>query len=133
MAMNKAEREHVAALVKALAEVSAFRRTEPVYPDVPPPVSGGGAAMTYGFLPHTYDLKASADPAASSSVGHYRYYDGKRSGGSQRGIRLCSTRLLALQVARCEMEAYVARALARLDAEIEAERANPTPHPEQAK
>lgn len=132
MAMTKAEREKFAALEKDLAEARSFRRTERVTPDVAPPISGGGAAMTYGFLPHTYDLKASADPAASSSVAHYRYYDGKRSGGSQRGIRLCSTRLLALQVARNQMEQNIAEALARLDAEIEAERANPTPHPEAA-
>lgn len=131
--MTKKEREHVAALEKALAEARAFRRTDDVQPDVPPPGESSMGRMTFGFKPHTYDLKASAEPAASTFIGHYHYYDGKRSGGSQRGIRLCSTRLLALQVARNEMERNVAKALARLDAEIEAERANPTPHPEHAK
>ena len=128
--MTKAERAHVAALEKDLAEARAFRRTEPVKPDVPPPGESSMGRMTFGFLHNTYDLKSSADPAASTSIGHYKYYDGKRMGGSQRGISLCSTRLLALQVARCEMERSVARALAKLDAEIEHERANPTPRPE---
>lgn len=131
MAMNKAEKAHVAALEKQLAEAVAFRRTELVRPDVPPPRPGTSmAGMTFGFRPHTYGLEASAKPAASSCVGHYSYSDGKRMGGSQRSIPLCSTRLLALKVARCEMERNMAVALARLDAEIEAERTNPTPHPE---
>lgn len=130
MAMNKAEREHVAALVKALAEVSAFRRTEPVYPDLPAPANGAGTT-NLGFLPHVYGpIEFRAEPCASTSIGHYRYHEGKRSGGVQRGVSLCSSRLLALQVARNQLERNFAQALARLDAEIEAERANPTPHPE---
>lgn len=131
MAMNKKEAAHVADLERQLAEAMAFRRTDAVKPDVPPPGPSSMGRMTFGFRHHIYDLKASAEPAASSTIGHYSYYEGgKRSGGSQRAIWLCSTRLLALQVARNKMENEVARALAKLDAEIEIERANPTPHPE---
>lgn len=133
MSMTKAERERFALLEKDLAEALAFRRTEEVAPDVYPPNTSSKDRMTYGFQPHQYNLDASAEPCASTSVSHYRYYNGKITGGSQRGVRLYSTRLLALQAARYKMECAVAKALAKLDAAIEAERATPTPHPEHEK
>lgn len=134
MAMTKKEAAYVADLERRRAEAMALRFTEPKTPDVPPPQGGPGMRYTFGFRAHSYDLTFSAGPAVSSCIGHHSYYqDAKgfhRSGGSQKSIRLCSTRLLALQVARNMMENEAARALAKLDAEIEHERANPTPHPE---
>ncbi len=134
MSMNKAERAQMAALEKSLAEARAFRRTDLVTPDTPPPEAGGYERYTFGFRAHAYGtIEFRADPCASTSVGHYRYYDGgKRSGGSQGSVALCSTRLLALQVARNKLEKAFAETLAELDAAIEAERANPTLHPEAA-
>jgi|GEM_PF-3154884 len=133
MTMNKAERMHVAALEKDLAEARAFRRTDTVKPDLPVPANGSGR-NTYGFKTHVSgSIDFRAEPHSSSSVSHHRYHEGKLSGGSQRGVALCSSRLLALQVARNQMENNFAQALARLDSEIEAERANPTAHPEYAK
>lgn len=133
MAMTKAERERFAALEKDLAESRAFRRTEQVQPDLPVPGNGSGG-KTYGFLPHAYGtIEFRAEPHSSSSISNHRYYEGKRCGGSQRGVALCSTRERALRVVRNQLENSFAQALARLDAEIEAERANPTSHPEHTK
>ncbi len=133
MAMTKAERERFAALENDLAESRAFRRTEEVKPDLPVPDNGSGG-KTYGFRAHAYGaIEYKADAHASTSIGNHSYYEGKRCGGSQRGVPLCSTRERALRVVRNQLENNFAQALARLDAEIEAERANPTPHPEQAK
>lgn len=134
MAMNKAEKAHVAALEKQLAEARAFRRTDSVETDLLPPNGYGPERFTFGFRPFVYGtIEFRAEPIATSSIYHYRYQSGGRmSGGSQGAMRLFSTRLLALQGARNQLEQNVAEALARLDAEIEAERTNPTPHPEAA-
>lgn len=134
MAMNKAEKAHVAALEKQLAEARAFRRTETVEEDLLPPNGYGPERFTFGFRPFVYvTIEFRAEPIATSSIYHYRYHSGSRmSGGSQGSMRLCSTRLMALQRARNQLEQNVVEALARLDSEIEAERTNPTPHPEAA-
>lgn len=135
MAMNKAEKAHVAALEKQLAEARAFRRTDVVDADLLPPEGYGPERFTFGFRSFVYGIiEYRAEPMASSSIYNYRYRSSgvRESGGSHGSMRLCSTRLLALQRARNQLEQNVAEALARLDAEIEAERDNPTPHPEAA-
>jgi len=135
MAMNKAEKAHVAALEKQLAEARAFRRTDAVETDLFPPNGYSPEKLTFGFRPFVCGtIEFRAEPMASSSIYNYRYRSSgvRESGGSHGSIRLCSTRLLALQRARNQLEQNVAEALARLDADIEAELANPTPHPEAA-
>lgn len=129
MTMTKAERAHVAVLEKNLAEALAFRRTDLVKPDVSPPEPGSGNT-SYGFRPHVYETEFRAEPFNSTSIYHGRSDNGRQSSRSHGSIMLCSSRLLALQMARNQMERNFATVLAKIDAEMESERANPTPHPE---
>lgn len=135
MAMNKAERERMSALEKQLIIerhnnriAKALRYTDPVTPDLPPP-EGGSMGMTHGFDIYGYGIENKIEPVSSSSTSHYRYHEGSRMGGSQKSRHLFSTRLLALRAARNQVEEAAARRLAEIDAEIEREIAEPTPHP----
>lgn len=112
--MTKKEREQV----EVLLTEAALRRTSPVEPDVPVPVGTG--ALSVGFLPtgeRGYDPQVL--PACSSAVDHGIGSQDKVS--TQGARRLYSSRLLALQALRYEVETECARRLRKIDRMIEEE------------
>lgn len=112
MAMTKAEKAKLAALDAELALVRALRWTAPVQPDLPVPEFG---QTTSGWQINTYSGRVYE--AWSESAAHG---EGKARGsyGSQKGIPLYSTRLLALQAMRAAVELECAQKLAAIDAQI---------------
>lgn len=116
--MNKSER---AALEAALTE-AALRRTYDVRPDIFPP---NGGALTTGYIPiAALSDSARVDVACSSSVGHAT---GQVNRTTTQGARsLYSTKLLALQALRYEVESDCARRLRAVDRMIEEARAEVT-------
>lgn len=122
MAMNKKEQAEFAAMKKKLAVASAFVRTPAVGKDVPAPVPSGPDRYSHGFDFNVYGLSVGEYWSGSST--HYTENpEGKRGyvSGSQRGIDLYSTRLLALRALRHAAENKAASNLAEIDMKIEAE------------
>lgn len=115
MAMNKKEQAEFANMQKKLAVASAFMRTPAVKKDVPVPdvkYSNGydfnlyyQAVCEYWSGPCTH---YSEDP--TNKKGHVS--------GSQNGISLYSTRLLALKALRHAVENKAAEDLAKIDMQI---------------
>lgn len=103
MAMNKAERAafELAQSELAIARALRWSRYKPVEPDQPPPRGFGEYVEGWGTN------------AYSKSVKHRN--------ASQGGIAIYSTKLLALQALRYEVERAAAKDLADIDAQIEAE------------
>lgn len=127
MAMNKTERAALESAQKELVVARALNwsRHESLLEDLPPP-SGRGPGTRYtegwGFNSHTEDVF----PMWSGVVVHgygsaptTTMASGSRSHG---GRALYSTKLLALQALRYEMERNAARALAKIDAQIAAQK-----------
>ena len=120
MAMNKKEQAEMADLKHQLALARAFRFTEPVEKDVPPPAPESKfGELSIGW---TYILgRKEVFVACSSITGHsIGRTDETRS---QRPMQLYSTKLLALKGLRHEMEQVYAKELARIDALIAQEQA----------
>lgn len=120
MAMNKKEQAEMAELRKKLAIAKAFVRTLPVEKDVPVPLpSWESGKYSHGFDFNSYNN--SIGEYWSSSVSHYTSNPIGKTGyisGSQRGVSLYSTRLLALKALRHAVENNCAAALADIDAQI---------------
>jgi hypothetical protein len=122
MAMNKKEQAEMAALKRKLAVASAFVRTPAVAKDLPPPDPVGRTEYTHGFDFNTYDK--STREYWSGCIFHYTSNPAGKKGylsGSQRGIALYSTRLLALKALRHAVENETAESLANIDMKIAAE------------
>jgi hypothetical protein len=117
MAMTKAEK----AAFEELGVLSALRWTAPVAHDVPAPSAGSGVTTEgWSFNVHTMDV----DLWWSSSGTHCRVPKGFSA--TQGGVRLFSTRLLALKACRHAMEQEFAKKLREMDKRIEEELAAST-------
>lgn len=122
MAMNKKEQAEFAAMKNKLAVASAFIRTPEVKKDVPVPLAAMRSNNSHGYDFNTFTQEVRE--YWSSSVSHYTENpEGKKGyvSGSQRGVSLYSTRLLALKALRHFMENKAAEDLAKIDVQIEAE------------
>lgn len=122
MAMNKKEQAEFASMKKKLAVASAFVRTPAVERDVPAPSPSGPTRYSHGFDFNVYGFAINEYWSSCSS--HYTENPQGKSGyvsGSQRGISLYSTRLLALRALRHAVENKAASDLAEIDMKIEAE------------
>jgi hypothetical protein len=115
--MNKKELAMVEELKTRLA--LRFTGDGPIEPDVPIPFNF--SELSTGYLFNSYSKIVS--PACSSSGFHARGRTDKTD--SQRPVRLYSTRKLALQAMRLEVELRCARELREIDAKIEAEETTP--------
>ena len=103
--MTKKEQARLAVLRHELALAKALRWTEPVEPDVQPPVKGLSVGYTY--------IGDRVEPARSSVVFHAV---GRQDKTDSQGCRsLYSTRLLALKALRHAVEKDCAEKLARID------------------
>ena len=109
MAMNKKEKE----MVYDLEVKCSLRLTEPVFPDIEIPEYG--KPNTKGFMMNSYSM--SVNKACSSASGHNTSSDVAIS--SQAGIKLFSTKLLALKAMRYEVEMRCAKELHKIDIMIE--------------
>jgi hypothetical protein len=125
MAMNKKEKEQLDNALENAKIAKALRWTEPKPErDLPKPdyqiglgtFTSGWDYNTNGYTPNVYQ-------AWSESVSHGA--GEKRDGyGSQNGIDLYSTKLLALKALRADMELNFAKKLLKIDEQIEKEMNN---------
>jgi len=114
--MNKKEQAYVEELETRLA--LRFTGEGTIVPDVPPPtVYEMGDVLTKGFVFNLYGSRVSV--ACSSSVSHAVGRNDKTA--RKQSIALYSTRKLALQAMRREMEMNFARELRAVDRMIAAE------------
>lgn len=116
--LTKQQQAEFDALRDQLAIERAMRFTRDVEPDVPIP-SGGG--LSVGYLPSVDTYYYVRNPvgaveACSSAVHHGRGSKTKTS--SQGAVRLYSTRLLALEAGRRQLELEFAKKLAAADRAI---------------
>lgn len=120
MAMTKAERNRLVELEEELRRAKAWRRTEPVEPDVPIP-GYDGPRLSKGWLYNahlgSYGSTAIVERACSSTVSHAFGQDDKTT--TQQPRRLYSTKLLALKAARYDLEQQMEKILAETDRQIE--------------
>ena len=115
MAATKKEIAAHEATTTALRIRCALSWTRKICPDVPPP--DGSSGLTKGFLYNAHSARC--EPACSSSV-HHNF--GSSSHTTTQGARsLYSTRLLALQAMRFEVEMLCATKLMEIDKQIEHE------------
>jgi hypothetical protein len=123
MAMNKTEQAMVADLKRELAMAKAFRFTDDILPDVPIPPAN---ETTRGWTFNQYSRRVA--PVVSRYGSHKANWSDDEEpefshvSGSQGGLALYSTKELALRALRRALEGEYARALAHLDATIDAER-----------
>lgn len=122
MAMNKKEQAEMAALKKQLAVASAFVRTPAVEKDLPPPEFAATIKYTHGFdiNMHSKSVLEYWSGSVSTHTENPEFKKGYMS-GSQGGIALYSTRLLALKALRHAVENQAAESLAKIDMQIAAE------------
>lgn len=113
MAMTKKEQAEMKAAIDRAETLAAFRWTSPVERDVEIPNDDDSEGWDYNVYTKT------VSHCWSSRVSHGAFYNGKKSSGSQYGIRLYSTKLLALKAMRHEIERNVAADLLRIDRMIE--------------
>jgi hypothetical protein len=115
MAMTKAERKEFEDVRNELRIYRALRWTAPVAPDVPKP-AGGTSRETSGYVFNAYSR--CVDPAWSTCVSHGLRKKTRDGSGSQNGIALYSTELLAYKGMRAAMELRFAHELAVIDDKI---------------
>lgn len=127
MGMNKKEQAAFADLEHRLRLAKALRFTEPVERDVQPPVYGSGGSglrkrYDYNAYIGGYGSGPRVEKACTSSVGHCFGDDTETT--TQNPKALFSTRLLALRALRNNVENQVAEILAKIDEQIEEEKAS---------
>ena len=117
MAMNKREQAEMESLKQQLREAKALRFTEDVERDVPIP-DGGDVSQGWDFCgPRQYNRVYEAwSKHSSHGTGQYC-----PNSGSQNGVKLFSTKLLALRALRRYAEIMHAADLAGIDSMIESE------------
>lgn len=109
MSMTKKEK----AEMQALRVLAALRWSDPVAPDVMPPEEG----FVIGWRASSYS--GHVEKAWTESGRHGHGHTPQPPGhGSQRGVHLYSTKLLALRATRYEMARRFANELAAIDAKI---------------
>lgn len=117
--LTKAQQAQFDALNEAVRIAKAFRFTEKVEPDVPPPsYTSIGDRLTRGWQFNTYNGTVFKMCSSSSFHG----YDWEKT-TSQNPRHLYSTRELALRALRAELEQEFAKKLANVDRQIEHEKA----------
>jgi hypothetical protein len=116
MAMNKTEKAKMQELEEQIQIALALRWTEKVLPDVEKPESFSNK-IARGFLFNAYT--GQVDEMWSESIRHGYATSPQR--GSQGGISMYSTRLLALKALRHAVEVRSAEALRGIDKRIAAE------------
>ena len=126
--MTKKQEAEFAALAEQVRLIRALRwsRYEPVEPDLLKPQGYVEYTEGFGHNVHCLSQYGSAAPVYpmwSECVSHGTGSHAKRSGGTQGGKALYSTRLLALRALRYEAELQAANSLARIDRMIEEEEA----------
>ena len=115
MAMTKKELAEMGELKKKLAIALAFRRTEKIERDVPPPSHDAPfSTLSKGWDSHAYD-GVSVWEGCSSLSSHGR---GWSQTSSQNPRWLYSSKVKALKAARWELEEIYADILAAVDREI---------------
>ncbi len=128
--MNKKEQAAFDELKKQLdmarREARAWRLTEEVKPDVPPPTKSGEYTFGWHSLEYLMDSCGRVEEAASSMGSHYSgsRINQIRSGkgyvsGIQNPLPLHSTKARALKALRHKVEQRMLAMLVRLDREIE--------------
>lgn len=120
--MTKKEQLAFEALQCELRIARAFRFTESVAPDVPPPDSYTDPVTGWTF--HAWSDGYRVGEAWTTSVSHgtgkhVRSPSGRINGACQNSLRLYSSELLALKAARYALEAIFSRRLAEIDKRIE--------------
>lgn len=110
--LNKQQQVELDELRQALAVALAWRRTEPVERDVPPPEGHG---LSKGWDSRAWSGQWRVEKACSSRVSHGSGWERTSSQGSRH---LYSTRERALRAARYELEQEFARTLADIDEQI---------------
>lgn len=120
--MNKKEQAELASLREELRIARAFRFTEKVEKDVPRPDCGStsGWDINEHVGDNSWDSHSGVYEAWSECVSHGAGVARSMS-GSQGGISLYSTKLLALRALRFALERRFAKRLADVDAMIEKE------------
>jgi hypothetical protein len=113
MAMTKKEREEMEALRRELAIASAFRMTDPVDRDLPPPTDFSDLSRGWDFNAHN----RSVEKACSSCVHHG---SGWERTNTQRPAHLYSTERRAWLALRYAIARQAAAHLAEIDARIAA-------------
>jgi hypothetical protein len=119
MSMTKAERERMAKLEEETRIARALSWSNATLAPMIPPPSGSGETSGWVWNMHSETVSQAWSRAVCHGSG------AKSDPGrvaSQRGIALCPTRLDALLRLRAGMERQFAIALARIDAQIAAER-----------
>lgn len=120
--MNKKEQAEMDGLRNQLRIAKALRFTEAVGPDVPiPSRAAPHAELSKGWLYHQWHGEFRVEIACSSVVNHAVGRNDRTT--TQQPRELYSSKLRALRDCRAAMEMDFAKALARVDAEIEAEAA----------
>lgn len=121
MAMNKKELAEMEALRLERDMYRAMHISDPVEPDVHPPVNCYGDKFVCGWLARSYDT--GAEKAAVNSVYHrtgdYAWDTNYKGSWSQRAPMLYSKRSAALLASRHHVSTAYAKKLALLDREIE--------------
>lgn len=113
MAMTKAEKQRMSDLSVSLACEQSMYISEPQHPDLPVPET---SEATEGWM---YNLSSRrVETARSHSYKHQLGERSERSGWSQRGIALFSTKSRALKALRGELSRGYALTLAELDERI---------------
>lgn len=116
MAMTKKERAQHDAAIKAARVAGALRWTSEVKPDIDIPTTV--AHLARGWLFNTHNARVA--PACSSTV-HHSF--GRNDRTETQGPRcLYSTKVLALQAMRHELEREFAQRLAYVDEQIDSAR-----------
>jgi hypothetical protein len=112
MAMTKKERAEFNALILKAETLAALRWTERVEPDIEKPKGFSDKTSGWQFNSNSKLVSKMWSEGGSHGSGEKR-----RSGycASQCGIRLFSTKLLALKAMRYEVELAAARDLLRID------------------
>ena len=122
MAMTKKEKAEVDERISRVNTLAALRWTEEVKPDIPKPDSYSVETTGWSYSTSIFYGGDRVETAWSSSGAHGT---GSRSCGSQGGVGLFSTELLALKALRHSVEKECATRLYRIDRMIEQARANP--------
>lgn len=117
MVMTKRERQHLEQLERRLRVMGALRWTWPVTKDVPVPRSGATSGWTFNSF--TAKVQPAWSHPSSHGVGSPHRMPGVS--GSQGGMGLYSSRLLALRALRYSVECAAAEQLADIDVMIEVE------------
>jgi hypothetical protein len=117
MAMTKKEKAAFDEAILKAQTLGALRWTSPVAKDLPRPDSWGTATSGWRFNSYNCGVTQAWSECSAHGTGPARH----NLSGSQNGVDLFSTRLLALKALRHAVELESATKLRKIDAMIEEE------------